>query len=134
MSKKEVVILRNIRQFMLDGRPPQETIWGQKKQYYHYDNLRVREYNYKYLLDTYEDYSHINPMVHLVYYAIQFSVWIRYYYYYSVMYRAKVARLSIIPKNSDSNKLGITTRLIMTISLGRTVYLIITKDLTKRQQ
>jgi len=68
MSRDEIVVPKELREFMLEG--AEETFLGQKngaKKQYRYGNLHIREYNDKFLIHTDKIDPRKDPLGHLLY-------------------------------------------------------------------
>ena len=125
MSKDEIEVPKELRQFMLDG--AEETNLGQKngaKKQYRYGNLHIREYDDKYMVHTDRVDPRQDPLGHLIYDAPEFLVGLG----CAIFGGNKVA--SIIKKNSSSEKLATIAGLITALPLGYVGYHI-TKTMKK---
>ena len=68
MSREEIVVPKELREFMLDG--AKETSLGQKNganKQYRYGNLHIREYDDKFLVHTDKIDPRKDPLGHLLY-------------------------------------------------------------------
>ena len=68
MSRDEIVVPKELREFMLEG--AEETLLGKKngaKKQYRYGNLHIREYDDKFLIHTDKIDPRKDPLGHLFY-------------------------------------------------------------------
>jgi len=68
MSRDEIVVPKELREFMLEG--AEETLLGKKngaKKQYRYGNLHIREYDNKFLVHTDKIDPRQDPLGHLLY-------------------------------------------------------------------
>ncbi len=125
MSRNEIEVPKEIRQFMITGAA--ESNLGQKngaKKQYRYGNLHIREYDDKYLVHTDKVDPRRDPLGHLIHDAPEFLVGLA----CAIFGGKKIA--DAISQNSNSDKLALFAGLIGAVPLGYVGYYI-TKTIKK---
>jgi len=117
MSREEIVVPKELREFMLDG--AKETSLGQKNganKQYRYGNLHIREYDDKFLVHTDKIDPRKDPLGHLLYDAPEVLVGLT----CAVFGGLPIGNLS--SNNKKSKKFTLSSGLLSSIILGYVGY------------
>ena len=117
MSRDEIVVPKEIREFMLKG--AEETYLGKKngsKKQYRYGNLHIREYSDKFLIHTDKIDPRRDPLGHLLYDAPEVLAGLA-----CAVFGGLQAKKSLI--NNKSKKSKISTGLMSSIITGYLGYI-----------
>lgn len=117
MSREEIVVPKELREFMLDG--AKETSLGQKNganKQYRYGNLHIREYDDKFLVHTDKIDPRKDPLGHLLYDAPEVLVGLT----CAVFGGLPIGKL--LSNNKKSKKFTLSSGLLSSIILGYVGY------------